>query len=203
MVSRMASTCNHYAARCTKIRPEILHPKNSENGKNAPDSARKRRNRVRFGCWRRWERLETGENGWESQVTEPECTPFPYNTCKKKTGENPVFSPAFWQGQKDLNPRHAVLETAALPTELYPYLKFCLFILASPSKNVNHFFEKRIRCVLKIRKRSDGSAEKRRSLFGKSPNLHGCCRFCRKFPFEKPGDWSGFLKNQKFPSKSP
>ena len=28
-----------------------------------------------------------------------------------------------WQGQKDLNPRHAVLETAALPTELYPYIK--------------------------------------------------------------------------------
>ena len=26
----------------------------------------------------------------------------------------------FWQGQKDSNPRHAVLETAALPTELYP-----------------------------------------------------------------------------------
>ena len=30
---------------------------------------------------------------------------------------------AFWQGQKDLNPRHAVLETAALPTELYPYIR--------------------------------------------------------------------------------
>ena len=29
----------------------------------------------------------------------------------------------FWQGQKDLNPRHAVLETAALPTELCPYRK--------------------------------------------------------------------------------
>ena len=27
-----------------------------------------------------------------------------------------------WQGQKDLNPRHAVLETAALPTELYPFI---------------------------------------------------------------------------------
>ncbi len=27
----------------------------------------------------------------------------------------------FWQGQKDLNPRHVVLETTALPTELYPY----------------------------------------------------------------------------------
>ena len=27
-----------------------------------------------------------------------------------------------WQGQKDLNPRHSVLETDALPTELYPYM---------------------------------------------------------------------------------
>ena len=27
-----------------------------------------------------------------------------------------------WQGQKDSNSRHAVLETAALPTELYPYM---------------------------------------------------------------------------------
>ncbi len=26
-----------------------------------------------------------------------------------------------WQGQKDLNPRPSVLETDALPTELYPY----------------------------------------------------------------------------------
>ena len=28
----------------------------------------------------------------------------------------------FWQGQKDLNPRHVVLETTALPTELYPFI---------------------------------------------------------------------------------
>ncbi len=26
-----------------------------------------------------------------------------------------------WQGQKDSNPRHTVLETVVLPTELYPY----------------------------------------------------------------------------------
>ena len=25
-----------------------------------------------------------------------------------------------WQGQKDLNPRHTVLETVVLPTELFP-----------------------------------------------------------------------------------
>ncbi len=38
---------------------------------------------------------------------------------KTKTAERRSLS---WQGQKDLNPRHAVLETAALPTELYPYM---------------------------------------------------------------------------------
>lgn len=26
-----------------------------------------------------------------------------------------------WQGRKDSNPRHAVLETAVLPSELHPY----------------------------------------------------------------------------------
>lgn len=33
-----------------------------------------------------------------------------------------------WQGQQGLNPRPAVLETAALPTELYPYRRHCYFI---------------------------------------------------------------------------
>ncbi len=40
---------------------------------------------------------------------------------KKKRKKHKASSFSFWQGQKDLNPRHAVLETAALPTELYPY----------------------------------------------------------------------------------
>ena len=44
---------------------------------------------------------------------------FYFNNKTKKTPAG-VF--LFWQGQKDLNPRHAVLETAALPTELYPYI---------------------------------------------------------------------------------
>ena len=39
----------------------------------------------------------------------------------KKRHREGVF--LLWQGQKDLNPRHAVLETAALPAELYP----CVF----------------------------------------------------------------------------
>ena len=36
-------------------------------------------------------------------------------SCATKLRYTPI-----WQGQKDSNPRHAVLETAALPTELYP-----------------------------------------------------------------------------------
>ena len=34
-----------------------------------------------------------------------------------------------WQGQKDLNPRHSVLETDALPTELYPYMFFISMLM--------------------------------------------------------------------------
>ena len=103
MVSRTASTCKHYTAGCTKKQAEILQPQNSEKEKNAPDLGQKGRNWVRFGCWRGWERLETGANGWENPESEPKRTPFPCNTCKKKTGRNPEFPPVLWQGQKDLS----------------------------------------------------------------------------------------------------
>ena len=51
-------------------------------------------------------------------------------SCSKSTDSNQNNSVQaarrsasfLWQGQKDLNSRHAVLETAALPTELYPYM---------------------------------------------------------------------------------
>ena len=39
---------------------------------------------------------------------------------KRKNLRCATCSPQVWQGQKDLNPRHVVLETTALPTELYP-----------------------------------------------------------------------------------
>ena len=35
-----------------------------------------------------------------------------------------------WQGQKDSNPRHAVLETAALPAELYPFVRMLCYYSA-------------------------------------------------------------------------
>ena len=46
-----------------------------------------------------------------------------------------------WQGQKDLNPRHPVLETGVLPTELYPYV-FDLCIIAHSAEYFKMFFEK-------------------------------------------------------------
>ncbi len=57
-------------------------------------------------------------------TTRSACRGQPLSLPKQNT--TPLGGVLFWQGQKDLNPRHAVLETAALPTELYPYLcKVC------------------------------------------------------------------------------
>ena len=46
---------------------------------------------------------------------------FPVIWIKNKGFIKPLFCNNSWQGWQDLNPRHAVLETAALPTELHPY----------------------------------------------------------------------------------
>ena len=59
MVSPMASTCDPYATKCTKAEPKILQVKRGQKQRNAPDSARKRRNRVRCGCWRGVQQMRT------------------------------------------------------------------------------------------------------------------------------------------------
>ena len=71
MVSRTALTCRRYAAGCTKTKAKILRPESSEKEKNAPDSARKRRNRVRFGCWRGVQQVQTGEETQNPNQNEP------------------------------------------------------------------------------------------------------------------------------------
>ena len=38
------------------------------------------------------------------------------------TTKKPPYRRFLWQGHKDSNSGHAVLETAALPAELYPYI---------------------------------------------------------------------------------
>ena len=41
----------------------------------------------------------------------------------EKNGNRITITVLFWQGHKDLNPEPTVLETAALPIELYPYIQ--------------------------------------------------------------------------------
>ena len=60
MVSRMDSICERYAAGCTKTEPKILQVKRGQKQRNAPGKARKRRNRVRSGCWRGVQPVRTG-----------------------------------------------------------------------------------------------------------------------------------------------
>ena len=77
----------------------------------APSSPRFIRHRRRFG--------DDARHAPRTSVSKIICT-----TIKNKTDTLRYPFYFLWQGQKDLNPRHAVLETAALPTELYPYIKF-------------------------------------------------------------------------------
>ena len=43
---------------------------------------------------------------------------------KQKSPVLPKKNRRFWQGKKASNPRPTVLETVALPTELFPYIQF-------------------------------------------------------------------------------
>ena len=115
-----------------------MRPENSEKEKNAPGKGRKRRNRVRSGCWREVQRVRTdgktgidrhrtclgcrlgrfaAERHWRSLTPRhalrrgaavPRCRVL-MRANEKKRGKQMLVS-LFWQGQKDLNPRHAVLE---------------------------------------------------------------------------------------------
>ncbi len=68
-----------------------------------------------------------GASALRAEVSTGDPHPTTRSAClgqvlsNKKETVTKTVTASFWQGQKDLNPRHAVLETAALPTELYPY----------------------------------------------------------------------------------
>ena len=102
MESVMILSYNDNVVTCTKTSLKILHVQKGEKHENAPGKARKRQNRVRFGCWRRWERLGTRENGWESQVTEPECTPIPIQHVQKENRRKPSVFAGFVAGAEGL-----------------------------------------------------------------------------------------------------
>ncbi len=101
MASRMASTCDHYAAGCTKTEPEILQVKRGQKQRNAPGKARKRRNWVRFGCWRGWERLWAGANGWKSLAIGQKdlvSAAAAVGSRQSATGARSPLGTRFWSG---------------------------------------------------------------------------------------------------------
>ena len=91
MASQTALICKCYAAECTKTRAKILQPENSKKEKNAPEIVRKRRNRVRFGCWRGWESLALGQKDLVS-------APLRSARSLRATGARSPLGTRFWSG---------------------------------------------------------------------------------------------------------
>ena len=71
------------------------------------------------------EMLQPEQTRWTISGVHPGGIPSPQTVYhQKKLQKSPGIRRDRdypWQGQKESNPRHAVLETAALPAELYPY----------------------------------------------------------------------------------
>ncbi len=102
MVSRMDSICERYAAGCTKTEPKILQVKRGQKQRNAPDSARKRRNWVRFGCWRGWQRLETDKNLVRKPGVRTQMNTKTMQHMKKENRRKPRVSAGFLAGAEGL-----------------------------------------------------------------------------------------------------
>ena len=56
-------------------------------------------------------------------------SPFPLSKKNKRNRTLCILFLLFWQGRKDSNPGHPVLETGVLPTELHPYARIILYQL--------------------------------------------------------------------------
>ena len=97
MASRMASTCDHYAIKCTKTRTKILQPKNNEKEKNAPGKGQKGRNRVRFGCWRGVQPVRTGGETRNPNQNAPDSNA---THEKRKPAKTQCFRRIFGRGRR-------------------------------------------------------------------------------------------------------
>ena len=102
MVSRMDSICERYAAGFTKTEPKILQVKRGQKQRNAPDSARKRRNWVRFGCGRGWQRLETDKNLVRKPGVRTQMNTKTMQHMKKENRRKPSVFAGFVAGAEGL-----------------------------------------------------------------------------------------------------
>ena len=97
MVSQMNSICERYAAGCTKTSLRILRPQNGEKCENAPGKARKRRNRVRFGCWRGVQPVRTGGETRNPNQNAPDSNA---THEKRKPAKTQCFRRFFGRGRR-------------------------------------------------------------------------------------------------------
>ena len=88
MASPTTSTCECYAAGCTKSWPKILQVKRGQKQRNAPGKARKRRNRVRSGCWRGVQPVRTGGETRNPNQNAPDSNA---TRAKRKPAETQSF----------------------------------------------------------------------------------------------------------------
>ena len=97
MVSRMDSICERYAAGCTKTEPKILQVKRGQKQRNAPGKARKRRNRVRSGCWRGVQPVRTGGETRNPNQNAPDSNA---THEKRKPAKTQCFRRFFGRGRR-------------------------------------------------------------------------------------------------------
>ena len=97
MVSRMDSTCDRCTAGCTKTEPKILQVKRGQKQRNAPGKARKRRNRVRSGCWRGVQPVRTGGETRNPNQNAPDSNA---THEKRKPAKTQCFRRFFGRGRR-------------------------------------------------------------------------------------------------------
>ena len=112
MVSPMASTCDRCTAGCTKTSPKILRPQNGEKCENAPGKARKRRNRVRFGCWRGVQPVRTGGETRNPNQNAPDSNA---THEKRKPAKTQCFRRFFGRGRRTWSPLRSGRLVACVP----------------------------------------------------------------------------------------
>ena len=112
MASRMASTCDHYAAGCTKTEPEILQVKRGQKWRNAPGLGRKRRNRVRFGCWGGVQPVRTGGKTRNPNQNAPDSNA---THEKRKPAKTQCFRRFFGRGRRTWSPLRSGRLVACVP----------------------------------------------------------------------------------------
>ena len=112
MVSRMDSICERYAAGCTKTEPKILQVKRGQKQRNAPGKARKRRNRVRSGCWRGVQPVRTGGETRNPNQNAPDSNA---THEKRKPAKTQCFRRFFGRGRRTWSPLRSGRLVACVP----------------------------------------------------------------------------------------